>query len=395
MILNIYDYSRRLMEGTNSSPWWRKDPSVFAALVALAALAFTATYFISKSYGRRQDSLARHWLQQGDSDLKAAQSQTAIGDYRTALLYSHDNPVYRLRLAQALAANGQTAQAIAYFLSLLDEQPGNGLYNLELARLYSRQGDARNAARYYNAAIYGAWGTDAALARRGARAEFIQFLLNRNAPTQAQAEAIILATGVAPNEISARFLAAKILLATGAYDRAIDEYSSLIKNDAVPAALGAGEAAFQSGKFQSAMRYFNLAVSHGAHDPSILPLLEKSKQVLDVDPNRRRINSAERGRRVIQAYETAGERLQACAKSKGQQLDTPTPATDLQKLYREWSATNSNLTAKSLRDDPDSTDSIMDLVSRIEQTTAQSCGLANGPDWALLMLARYGEGVEH
>src|SRR4051794_32397104 len=122
------------MDGTISSPWWRKDASVFAALLAFGAVAFTTTYFITKSYGRRQDSLARHWLQQGENDLRSNPAK-AVADYRTALLYSHDDPAYRLRLAQALAADGHTSQAIAYFLNLLDEQPGNGLYNLELARL--------------------------------------------------------------------------------------------------------------------------------------------------------------------------------------------------------------------------------------------------------------------
>jgi tetratricopeptide (TPR) repeat protein len=382
------------MEGTNSTPWWRKDTSVFAALLALAATAFTATYFISKSFGRKQDSLARHWLQQGDSDLKAGSPQKAAGEYRTALLYSHDNTDYRLRLAQALAANGQTTQAIAYFLSLLDEQPGNGLYNLELARLYSRLGDTRNAARYYNAAIYGAWSSNPALARRGARTEFIQFLLNHNSQTQAQAEAIILASGVSPNEIPARLEAAKILLSTGAYARAIDEYASLLKNDTVPAALGAGQAAFQSGEFKSAVKFLNLALSHGANDPNAQALLEKSKQVLDADPNRRRIDAAERARRVIQAYDTAGKRLQSCGKLKGQRLDSATPATDLQKLYDQWSAANSTVAYKILRDDPDLRDSVMELVSHIELTTAQTCGVPTGHDWALLMLTRYGEGVE-
>ena len=383
------------MDGKNSSPWWRKDASIFAALIALGAVAFTATYFISKAYGRKQDSLARHLLQQGDTDLHSGNSARAVAEYRTALLYSHDDPGYRLRLAQALAANGETAQAIAYFLNLLDEQPGNGLYNLELARLFARQGDRRRATQYYNGAIYGAWENDPAVARRGARNEFIQFLLDQNARTQAQAEAIILTAGVPPNDIPTRFQAARLLLNTGAYDRAMEEYSSLIKIDSLPAALGAGQAAFQSGKFQSAVTFLNLAIAHGANDPNTQSLLQKSRQVLDADPNPRRINTNDRARRVITAYDIAGERLLSCAESKGQPLGTATLSTDLQKLREQWSSAKSTVTVKSLADDPDLRDSVMDLVSRIEQTTAQSCGVPTGPDWALLMLARYGEGVEH
>jgi tetratricopeptide (TPR) repeat protein len=383
------------MDGENSSPWWRKDASVFAALVAFAAIAFTATYFISKSYGRKQDSLARHWRQQGDNDLKAGNPATAVTAYRTALLYSHDEPAYRLRLAEALAADNQTPQAISYFLSLLDEQPGNGLYNLELARLYSRQGDVQKAARYYNGAIYGAWDNNPALARRAARAEFIQFLLDHNSPTQAQAEAVILAAGVSPNEIPARFQAAKILFSTGDYDRAIDEYSSLIKYNVVPAALGAGQAAFQSGKFQSAVKFLDIAVEHGATDPNTKSLLEKSKQVLDMDPNRRRITSYARAKRVSDAYEIGGQRLKSCGTLKNQQVETANSVTDLQKLYAEWARTGATMSFRKLEVDQDLRDSVMDLVYRIEQTTAEQCGLPSGADWALLMLAHYGEGVQH
>jgi tetratricopeptide (TPR) repeat protein len=277
----------------------------------------------------------------------------------------------------------------------LEEQPGNGLYNLELARLYSQRHDDRSAARYYNAAIYGAWSGDQTIARRGARAEFIQFLLRHNSQTQAQAEAIILTSGVSPNDVPARLQAAKILLSTGAYDNARNEFSSLIKNDPLPAAVGAGQAAYQSGSFQSAVKYLNLAVSHGASDPNTLALLDKSRSVLDADPNLRHLNSTQRTQRVIAAYNTAGERLKNCAISKGQQLGTPNPSTDLQRLYDQWSTAHKDATAKSLRDDPDLRDSVMDLVSRIEQATAQDCGLPTGPDWALLMLSRYGEGVEH
>jgi len=382
-------------DGTIYYPWWRKDASVFAALLALAAIAFTATYFITKSYGRKQDSLARYWLSQGSLNLQKGDAKKAVADFRTALQYSHDNPAYRLRLAQALAAGGQTSQAIAYFLNLLEEQPGNGLYNLELARLYSRQGDTRKAAQYYNGAIYGAWDTDPAAARRNARTEYIRFLLTHNAPTQAQAEAMIMASGVPPNDIPARLQSARVLLDTGEYNRAIDEYSALMKNDPVGAALGAGQAAFQSGRFQTASKFLSLAVSRGANDPSANNLLQRSKSVLDLDPNRRRLSSADRARRVMNAYETAGDRLQTCAVIKNQPLNNTPPITDLQKLYDEWKASDENISERNLRQDPDLRDSVMDLVSRIEDRTAQLCGTPTGDDWALLMLSRYGEGVEH
>ena len=384
-----------MSDGTTYYPWWRKDASVFAALLAFAAIAFTATYFITKSYGRKQDSLARHWLAQGNLNLQNNRAKLAVADFRTALQYSHDNPAYRLRLAQALAADGETSQAIAYFLNLLEEQPGNGLYNLELARLYSRQENTRKAAQYYNAAIYGAWDTDPAAARRNSRTEYIHFLLAHNAQTQAQAEAMILAAGVSPNDIPARLNSARILLDTGEYNRAIDEYAALMKNDPVAAALGAGQAAFQSGRFLTAAKYLSIAIARGANDPSAPNLLQRAKSVLDIDPNRSRLSSTERARRVMNAFDTAGDRLRTCAVIKNQPLDTTPPSTDMQKLYDEMKALDENVSMKKLRQDPDLRDSVMDLISRIEDRTAQLCGTPTGDDWALLMLSRYGQGVQH
>ncbi len=382
------------MEDVAPAPWWQKDASVFAALILVAAIGFTATYFFSKAYGRKQDSVARRSLQMADKQLHAGNTAEAVSDYRTALLYSHDNPEYRLRLARALAANGETSQAIAYFLNLLDEQPGNGLYNLELARLYSRQGDARKAALYYNGAIYGAWEIDPAAARRRARTEFIQFLLSHNSKTQAQAEGMILAAGVQPTDIPARKLAAQILLDTGEYDRAMDEYLALMKNDPVAAAIGAGRAAFAAGRFQSAAKYLGIAVSHNSNDQEAQSLFEKAKSVIDADPNRRRLSSAERGRRVSEAYRIAGNRLISCAESKKMPLNILSPSNQIQSLYNEWGVAESDSDPRKLAQDPDLRDTIMDLAGRIEQATAQQCGDPTGPDWALLMLARYGEGVE-
>ena len=383
------------MQEASPSPWWQKDASVFAALILVAALAFTATYFFSKAYGRKQDSLARRSLQAADQHLRAGDAAQAVSDYRTALLYSHDNPEYRLRLAHALAANGETSQAIAYFLNLLDEQPGNGLYNLELARLYSRQGNARKAALYYNGAIYGAWENDPAAARREARTEFIQFLLSQNSRTQAQAEAMILAAGVQPTDVPGRLLAARILLDTGEYDRAMDEYVALIKNDPVTAAMGAGRAAFAAGRFESAAKYLALAVNHDTANQEAQSLLQRAKSVIDADPNRRRLSSAERARRVAEAYRVAGNRIISCAESKKLPLNILSPNNDLQKLYNEWGVAERDSDPRKLAGDPDLRDTIMDLAGRIEQATALQCGAPTGPDWALLMLARYGEGVEH
>ena len=375
------------------TPWWRNDAVIFAALVIVAAIAFGTTYAITKSYARREDSLARHWYQLGDSDLSANHPKQAVADFRTALLYSRDNPQFRLRLAQALAADNDVPQAIAYFLNLWEEQPGSGLYNLELARLYARDNDARKSAQYYNAAIYGIWPTDPVLHRRAARVEFIKFLLVQHQQAQAQAEAIALAASVPPGDIAGRLQAADMLVTTGDYDHALNEFSSLLKSAPAEAALGAGRAAFELGQFRSAAEYLHQAIEKGNKNPLAENLLARAQQVLNLDPWERHISADERAKRVTTAYVQAGDRLQQCAALKQQQLAVIPATTDMQQLYAEWLRTS--VDARKLAHDPDLRDSIMDLVFRIENATASDCGATPvGPDWALLTLARDGEGVQ-
>jgi tetratricopeptide (TPR) repeat protein len=384
------------MPDPSSSPWWKKDASVFAALLAIAILGFAATYVYSHAFQRRQDSLSRRWYQRGEADLSSGRARQAIVDLRTALRFAPDNPRYRLRLAQALAASNQNDQAIPYFLNLWEGQPGNALYSLELARLYAREGDASNATRFYNASVYGVWDQNPNEQRRGARLEYIQFLLAKQMIPQARAEAIALAAGVSPPDLDGRFTAADTLLLTGEYERAFREYQQLLSSDRPRAALGAGMAAFHLNWFTSAAKYLSSAVKDRTNDPEAARNLQKTQLVLAADPTAQNLTRDERSNRLKDAYNTAGERLLRCAVSKGQTLDSQTAAsnasTEFQTLYLDW--LNMGKTSRSWRRAaPEAVSSVMDLVSRIEQQTATNCGTPEGKDWALLTLSQVGDEV--
>ena len=381
------------MNDTDTFPWWRKDASIVAALVALAAVSFVITFFFTRSYQKRQLALAERWFQRGDISLKHGKPGDAITDFRTSMLYQPDGTQVRLRLAQALAANNDTSQAIAYFLNLWEGQPGHGLYNLELARLYARSADTRKATQFYNGAIYGAWDENPAEERRRARLEYITFLLANNSRTQAQAEAITLAAAVQPTDVPARFLAADVLMKTGEYERAFESYVSLLSNDRLRASVGASQAALQLGRFRSATNYLYQALEKSPN-PSLAQQLQQSRQVLAMDPVQHRLTAAERARRVIEAYDTAGNRLQQCAALKNQPLMATPPVNDMQRLYEEWAALGPEPSAKKLAADPEERDRVMNLTGRIEEATNTQCGTPSGADWALLMLGRFGEGVE-
>ena len=375
------------------TPWWRNDAVIFAALLATAVVAFGATYGITKSYARREDALARRWYSRGEQDLASGKAKNAVTDFRTALLYSRDNPQFRLRLAEALAADNDTPQAIAYFLNLWEEQPGSGPINLQLARLYARDRQPRKAAQYYNNAIFGVWAGDPVVARRQARVEYIKFLMQENQPALAQAEALALQASTPPLDTAGHLTAADLLLSTGDTQHALDAYTTLLKTDPAQASLGAGKAAFRMGWFRTAAVHLRTAIENGINDPQAKKMLTQAETVINLDPQQRHISAADAAKRVSTAYVQAGSRLQQCANEKQQQLEVAPPTTGLQMLYAEWNKDGSQL--RRLARDEDLRDSLMDLVFRIEDATSTDCGVpATDTDWALNMLSKYGEGVQ-
>jgi tetratricopeptide (TPR) repeat protein len=393
--LTVYDDGAGTVndDTPTSAPWWRNDAVIFAALVATAVAAFITTYAITKAYTRRQDALARRWYQAGQSDLAAQKPKQAIADFRTALVYSRDNPQYRLRLAQALAADNEIPQAIAYFLNLWEEQPGNGSINLELARLYARERQARKAAQYYNNAIYGIWPDDPGVRRRAARVEYIQFLEQQNQSAQAQAEAVALAAATTAADTEGHLQAGNLLLTTGDPDHAFSEYTSVLKQAPKDASLGAGKAAFDLGRFHTAAEYLRTAFEHGADDPDAKLMLARADAVVSLDPWQRHISSAESAKRASTVYVQTGTRLQECAAKLQQTVNAKPPTTDLQQLYAEWQKSGAQI--RQLARDPDLRDAILDLAFRVETTTAHDCGPpTSNADWALQTLSRYGEGVQ-
>ena len=125
--------------------------------------------------------------------------EAALGAFRAALSYSHDNSQYQLSLARALRDSGRTAEAETYLIRLWERTPQEGAMNLALGRLFVRQHVFDKAIQYYHNAIYGVWPSDAETKRRDAQLELIEILLQQGAYPQAQAEIINMASA-SPND---------------------------------------------------------------------------------------------------------------------------------------------------------------------------------------------------
>ena len=365
--------------------YFRQRPVMLVLLAILAVVLFVMVTGLSQAFHAQRDALGDRWFNRGVADLNAKRFNAAVSDFRSALLYSRDDYSYQLNLAEALLGLHHTGEASAYLLNLWEREPENGVVNLELARIAAQQGQNDQAVRYYHDAVYAIWPGDERSQRRAARLELIELLLRTHSRVDAQAELIALAENASEDSGEQERIGSLFLRAAD-YEHALAAYRIALKTDPHdPAALaGAGEAAFQLGRYPEAQKYLRDAVATNPNDGASSGRLKTAEMVLQMDPYRRPISESQRNRAVVEAFTTAGVRLNSC----------PVPAAPGSgpSLSDSWTAMKSEITENALRRNPDLADSAMDLVFRIERQTNDACGAPSGPDLALLLIARLHEG---
>src|SRR5579862_1840308 len=171
----------------------RRAPVILATLLVVAVLAVLGVNRLVNRFHEQEKALARHLYERGFHAQTVGNPEAALGDFRAALTYDHNNFQYQLSLARALRDTGRTAEAETYLISLWERSPQEGLVNLALGRLYAREQLFDKAIQYYHNAIYGVWASDADARRRDAQFELIEFLLQHKDYPQAQAELITMA----------------------------------------------------------------------------------------------------------------------------------------------------------------------------------------------------------
>ena len=398
--------ARKIPWGQAKCPFCQSEGSYFWSLrrdaflliiVALLLVMFSLTGFVVKSYVELQKSLAEEWYARGEEDLRAKRLTAALAEFRTALSYSHNNPQYELRLAQALMqvtdSEEARSEARTYLLSLLEREPGNGLVNLELARLTARAHDTSGALLYYHGAIYGAWPGDQGARRREARLELVEYLLGAGQRDAARGELIAVATALPP-DADLQTKVGYLLLRVKGYDDALKLFrQALLERPNFPAALaGAGECHFQNGDFARAERYLMRAVQQDPHLERAVVMLDSAQGVLNLDPFNPRLGSSERARRAVLAFNAALTRLENCAAAK--RIDLKAGGQDpLQVLYVRATGLQPHARQAVLSRDPELLTQVMDEAFEIEQTTERTCREPQGQDLVLLLLARHQGGA--
>jgi tetratricopeptide (TPR) repeat protein len=367
----------------------RQQPVMLALLAVLAMILFVAVTGLSRAYHAQRDFLGDRWFTRGAADLSAQKYDSAVTEFRSALLYSRDNYTYQLNLAEALIGLKRTEEAAAYLANLWERQPEDGLVNLELARIAVQKEQREQALRYYHNAIYAAWPSDQEGKRRDARLELVEFLLNTGSRAQAQSELIALQENLGGEPLQQERVGDLFLRAQD-YEHALAAYrlSLKLERDNRAALAGAGFAAFQLGRYPLAQRYLEGAVAGNPNDTRSADWLKMTEMVLGMDPFRRQVSTLQRAKIVASAFTTAGERLKTCSASRGIALPTATQSS----LARSWTKMKPQISEGELRRNPDSVESAMDLVFDIERQTSATCGTPAGADMALLLIAKLHEG---
>jgi tetratricopeptide (TPR) repeat protein len=357
---------------------------MLTVLTLLAVVFFLFVTGLSRAYYAQRESLGTRWFERGVTDLKAKNYSAAVTEFRTALLYSRDNFSYQLNLAEALIGMHHLGEASAYLLNLWDREPENGLVNLQLAQIAALQGRTEEAIRYYHNAVYAAWPAEEETKRRDARLELIELLLRNREWTQAQSELIALSAN-ASGDATLQKKIGDFFARAGDYEHALEAYRVSLRSDRRNGAAlaGAGEAAFEFGRYAVAQKYLQEAIAANPDDKQSAGRLQTAEMVLDMDPFGRQVTPTQRDRLVVDAFATAGQRLTACPETK----------SDPDGLSAEWTDMKAKVSAAGLRRNPELAETAMDLVFRIERETSVACGMPEGRDLALLLIGKLHEGA--
>ena len=236
-------------------------------LAVLTALLAVLTNYLYQSYASHQVELANRWLERGQQAMRDGKPQAAIDALSSALAYAPGQRTIQIQLAEALASAGRLQEASVYFNALLETQQGDGLINLQLARIAARQGNESQAIEDYQRAIYGSWEGDGYVRRRSVRLELINYLISKQRLDQARNE-LLVASGNAPDDdITVQLDIARTMEQAQDPSDALNLYKKILRHHASlrEALEGAGRTAFQLGRYLEAKRY----LAHALEGPGV------------------------------------------------------------------------------------------------------------------------------
>ncbi len=371
-----------------------RDTVSLLTLFLITAVLFALTWLLHQSFTDHEALLGQRWKARGVAALHAGNPGAAIESLRSALAYAPSRDT-EIDLATALAEAGRTQEAFAYFNTLRETAPGDGMINLQLARLAAKQGNASLAILRYQTALDGTWESNGYDRRREVRLEMAGYLIAQRQFDKARAQLLIAASNAPTDDLAALTRIAAMLEQAQDLPDALDLYRSVATRRSPPVAAleGAGQAAFNLGMYRIAADYLTREMA--SRQVSSLPngsqsadqkMLDTATRVLLLYPSGD-LPSRARAQRVLSDRDIARARLSACASSK-------TTSPELAPLVSRWSQIPEQISLYQLEQNPDLNQTILQLVYDTEKMTAQVCGPPTGDDALLLRIAQNPEAVE-
>jgi Tfp pilus assembly protein PilF len=361
---------------------------VFLLSLVLLGLAFLITAALARTYHSREEGLASEWSGRGDSDLAQGKRAQAFEDFQNSLSYNPENPSVQLHLAEALLADGRFTEARSYLANLWERTPGSGQVNLDLAHVSAQSGDADQAIRYFHGSIFGSWETEPAAQRRKVRLELINFLLDHQLASQAQAEIEGLAADTPSDNGMLREENGRLFLKAGEPGKALAEFEAALRTNPRQSAwlADAGQVAFEDGDYLKAESYFSKS-DRESPSPEVRASLLLVRDILGNDPYLAGLSNEEQARRTWNNLQYELERLRNCSGGANTSSLRQTPAAP-QPLAKEAQDFLRRVRVTSLENNPDLRNDAMRLVYRIEDAISQTCGPGNSLDQALNLIEK-------
>lgn len=370
-----------------------RDSFVFLILALVTVALFIVTLVLFRSFSSHRVELAQRWYARGQRDLANHDPNQAVLDLRTALGYAPSEHNYQMLLAEALSQAGKTDEAFAYFSNLWEAQPGDGMLNVQLARLSAHKRDVAAAVHYYRSAIYGTWEGDGVTRRREARLELIRYLIAQKDLGTARTE-LLIASGNAPSDPAVQLELASLMQQAGDPASALHLYQAILalQPHNTEALTAGGTTAFHMGHFATAHRLLEEAVRRQPaleHDPATQDILTRTRSILDLDPSPH-LPPGTRVAHILALRNLAHQRFNAC---KAQLANSP-QVSSLQSLDARWSSEPAHVTSASLLQNPDRQQGELDLIYATEIAARDLCGPPTGSDASVLLMALSPENIE-
>jgi tetratricopeptide (TPR) repeat protein len=374
--------------------WTIQDWRPLLTLALVIVLGFSFTRLVVSIFNEKRSALGAEYYAVGLRAMEAKRPAQAVDAFETALVYSHDNLQYRLKLTDALVASGATGEALAQLQAFREQRPQDAEVNLKLARLEAQRQHVDEALRYYQNAIDGVWPEhgDPAAQRIAARFEAAEYLVGQGRQNQAEASLLALA-GVLPTYSPEQGKLADLYRRNGDPARALSIYLSQLgvnrKDNA--AIFGAAQASFAAGSYANALHYLEELKPETAESQALRLELERMEAL---DPFAPSATGKIRTERTMAVFRIAIARLAGCEVPFAQALANSARTTSA-KDPEQWSGfakwaeqLSPMMSERKLRGRDDVIESTMRFAFQAEMAAQKNCGKLTLNDEALLLLAR-------